>query len=256
MRPLIFLFLLFCTGTPFSHADQWSAALLTSTESDPDAFIGNYFNAINGDYCEAVTDLIIDGTDPLIIQRFYSSKNYFTGEGDGGWRVFPQNSLIVSKDPVELSEGQHEQLYAFTGERSGSILTYTGSGLQEPLKICMEKHGLGMVNTYAKELNGQTNHQNNRLFYGEKNCELILGDGTKRLYQRMESLPSLVFGEEIYSLIANKLSQPQYFRLVSETLPSGNVIEFTYESNGHLAAVEMKNESRKKTYLGSIFVMI
>jgi hypothetical protein len=186
MKILIFLFLLFCrSSSSFSYADQWSAALLPSTESDPDAFIGNYFNAINGDYCEAVTDLIIDGADPLILQRFYSSKNYFTGEGDGGWRIFPQNSLIVGKDPSESSEDQHEQLYAFTGERSGGILTYTGKkkiggNVKEPLKICMEKHGHGMVNTYAKELNGQTNHQNNRLFYGEKSCELILGDGLHR----------------------------------------------------------------------------
>jgi hypothetical protein len=42
------------------------SANLVSTESDPDAFIQNSVNVINGDYCEAATDLVITGPDPLI----------------------------------------------------------------------------------------------------------------------------------------------------------------------------------------------
>ncbi len=47
---------------------------LISTESDPDAFIQGCVNVINGDYCESAIDLRITGPDPLILQRFYSTK--------------------------------------------------------------------------------------------------------------------------------------------------------------------------------------
>lgn len=249
----IFLLLLFLAFSPL-YADQWTAALLPSTESDPDAFIGHYFNAITGDYCETVTDLVINGPDPLILQRHYNSKNYMTGEKGGGWRLFSQNFLILGKEPSRTSPSSQERIYAFTGARSGAILTYTGyqkgdiktekKSFKDCLKVCM---GHGMSNTYAKEISGQTNHQNNQLFYSEQSCALILGDGTKRLYQPVKDLPCLLFGEEIHPLLINKLAQPQYFRLVSEILPSGNVVNFTYDSHGHLSLIEMQNGSCKKT---------
>jgi hypothetical protein len=39
-----------------------------STESDPDAFIQNSVNVINGDYCESATDLVITGPDALVLE--------------------------------------------------------------------------------------------------------------------------------------------------------------------------------------------
>ncbi len=42
---------------------------LVSTESDPDAFIQNSVNVINGDYCESATDLVITGPDAMVLQR-------------------------------------------------------------------------------------------------------------------------------------------------------------------------------------------
>ena len=70
---------------------------LVSTESDPDAFIQNSVNVINGDYCESATDLVIAGPDALMLQRFYSSKNIITGSQPGGWRHFPQRFLVIGK---------------------------------------------------------------------------------------------------------------------------------------------------------------
>src|SRR5271155_5515023 len=72
---------------------------LVSTESDPDAFIQNSVNVINGDYCESATDLAITGPDALVLQRFYSTKDVITGVQAGGWRVFPQRFLVIGKDP-------------------------------------------------------------------------------------------------------------------------------------------------------------
>lgn len=222
------------------------SASLVSTESDPDAFIQECVNVINGDYCETATDLIITGPDPLVLQRFYSQ----------GWKFFPQRFLIMGKDPSGKScivgREQYDWTLAFTGERSGAVLPYCGwrkanNITRDPLKIDL-LNAKGMVNTYAKEISGQTNHQNNRLYGKGDFCELLLGDGTKRIYRQVQGLPSCYFGEEITPLLAFQVLDPSYFLLTEEVLPSGNRIVFSYDEAGHLLAIEMKDSSLKKAF--------
>jgi YD repeat-containing protein len=206
-----------------------------SFESDPDAFIHNCVNVINGDYCESATDLVITGPDALILQRFYSTKDLITGTQTGGWRILPERFLVI---------GEREGLaYALTGERSGAILTYNGLK-NEPLKIA---HAPGMVNTYAKEINGRTSHQNNRLHCQSSTCELTLGDGTKRIYTQVPALPSLLLGEECTPIMAALVQNPAYYHLAKEILPSGNTLFFAYDDAGHLISIEMKNKTHAKT---------
>lgn len=233
-----------------------SFPLLTSTEADPDSFIDHCVNVINGDYCESATDLVIAGPDPLVLQRFYSTRDYVTGEQPGGWRIFPQRFLVIGKDSngktaQDEEHGKMEWSYAFTGERSGGILTYSGwrnaEGVSpKSLKIDIANDGIGMTNTYAKEINGQTNHSNNLLYRKKDQCKLILGDGTQRFYERVNQLPTLILGEELIPSLASKVVQPEYWRLRNEKLPSGNVVSYSYDKEGHLASMEMKNASQKK----------
>jgi hypothetical protein len=77
-RLLIFLITGFCYFQ-VNAAESMSASLLCSTASDPDAIVDKCVNAINGDYCEVVADLVIPGPDPLILQRFHNSKPYVDG---------------------------------------------------------------------------------------------------------------------------------------------------------------------------------
>lgn len=237
------------------HSSVLSTQLsLLSTESDPDAFVQNSVNVINGDYCESATDLMITGPDALILQRFYNTKDVITGTKTGGWRIFPQRFLVIGKDPSQKSchvgKEKFEWAFAFVGERSGAILPYSGwrnvNGLtKDPLKMDIVHDALGAVNTYAKEINGQTNHQNNQLHCKEDTCELTLGDGTRRIYQRVQALPSKLLGEELTPMMAAEVLDPVYFVLTKETLPSGNQIFFSYDETNHLTSVEMKNPAGK-----------
>ncbi len=68
-----------------------------------------------------------------------------------------------------------------------------------------------MVNSYAGEMHGQTNHLNNRMHFKQDTCELSLGDGTKRIYQKVSGVSTELFGEEISLSLAPKVAQPQYF---------------------------------------------
>ena len=107
---LLRLLLFLVAGLLYLHAEaaeSMSAFSLCSTASDPDAIVENCVNVINGDYCEAVTDLIIAGPDPLTVQRFHNSKNYITGRSYGGWRIFPQILLVLGKDPQKKESNTH-----------------------------------------------------------------------------------------------------------------------------------------------------
>lgn len=303
---LLFIFCL-CFYTPLFAQLQ-----LVSTESDPDAFIENSVNVISGSYCEAATDLVITGPDPLILQRFYHTTDYITGTQTGGWRILPERFLVIGKDPSEvdpnegkwppqhtrqLADGEEVSGYmatppnarksewdwclAFVGERSGGILPYSGwrhkktKETKDALTIDIWNNASGLVNTYAKEMNGQTNHQSNQLCtlgraYVElpapppgvnrevverkvpigqlkvpEKYELTLGDGTKRIYKKVEALPSQLLGEELTPLMAEQVADPEYFHLTREYLPSGNQRFFSYDEEGHLTALTLKNQAGK-----------
>ena len=181
---------------------------LTSTESDPDAVIHGCVNVIDGCYCEVATDLVIAGPDALTLQRFYRRE---------GWSLFPQRFLVMGRDP----SGDAHQVLALTGERSGGILLYSGrvtadGTITVPLEINGRNRTSEMVNTYAKEINGQNNHRNNLLYCCGEMCKLILGDGSHRIYQRVTALPSLILGEEMTSEMLSAVEEGVAYRLISE----------------------------------------
>jgi RHS repeat-associated protein len=256
MNKLFSLLMIFSLALFQAHCAE-NMALLTSTESDPDCIIKNCMNVLTGDYCESATDLVVQGPDSFILQRFYNSKNYVTGQHTGGWRILPQTLLIVGNDlnnkSRKIGQDQFNWTYAFSGERSGGILTYSGwrrsdGFTRDPLKIDIFKDALGMVNTYAKELNGQTNHLNNLLTINSELCELVLGDGTKRFYKKVEKAPSTIFQENIAPHLAEKVSNAQYYLLMQETLPSGNHFFYTYNEDGNIESIEMKNRLQDKIF--------
>ena len=127
-----------------------------STESDPDAFIQNSVNTINGDYCESATDLVITGPDALILQRFYSTKDVIAGTEAGGWRIYPQRFLVIGKDPSEKSctvgKDQFEWTSAFTGERSGEILPFIFIKKLVQKSFIIEPNGGGILYRDSIEL--------------------------------------------------------------------------------------------------------
>lgn len=241
MKYIVYLIFLILFNFPISA----SISLIT-TESDPDAFVHGV-NVINGEYCESATDLIITGPDILTLRRFYSSNV---------WRINPERILVIGKEPFgkscEIDKVNFEKVLAFAGERSGGILPYSGwrstSGFsKDPLKI-NHLNAIGMVNTYAEEMNGQSNHLNNLLTCQGATCELILGDGTKRIYQKVAKPSALILGEELIPSFAAQVVEPEYYFLMQETLPSGNHIFFIYDNDSHLISIEMKNKNQTKTH--------
>lgn len=237
---------------------DYSLSLLSSTEADPESFVANKVNVINGDYCEVVRDLQIIGPDDLVLDRYFNAKDYVTGKENGIFRLLPQRFLIVGQDPnfktLKIGKEEFQWAFAFTGERSGGILTYSGwkkadGTAKDPLKINLIEDGKGAVNTFAKEISGKTCHYNHLLYLQEKRCEVRLGDGTRRIYKQVSCLPSNILGEELNPLLALKVKNPTYFLLVREHLPSGNCLYFSYDRYGHLTRIEMKAKDKILSWL-------
>ena len=94
--PLAFVFALI-TAFLFSFTPMHAQpmAMSPSTEADPDAFVAECVNVINGDFCRSALDFVVQGPDKLVLQRCYSNRNYITGKGVGGWRLFSDLFLVV-----------------------------------------------------------------------------------------------------------------------------------------------------------------
>lgn len=252
LQLLLLLIASFCS-LEIRAADTFSLPLLGSTASDPDTIIERCVNVINGDFCETVTDLIVSGPDPLILQRFHHATNYVTGSGYGGWRLLPQTLLVMGKDPkgkaCKVRGEQFEWTYVFGGERSGAILTYSGwkrmdGTTKDPLKI-NPQDAIGLVNTYVEEISGQTNPLNNRLYCKGDFCILTLGDGTIRIYEKTTCPNAQFFNQNSAQSLATNLSSPSFYHLIRETLPSGNHILYTYDAQGELIGIEIQNSVKK-----------
>ena len=252
------IFITFSSWKAHAAPSTLEAALLSSTEADPNAFIDHRVNVINGDYCETITDLVIKGPDDLIMQRYYSNSNYITGKGAGSWRIFPQCWLTVGKDPkgksCSISGTSYHWTYAYTGERSGGILTYSGwqskTSKDKGLQVWAFRDGRSISNTAHGEMSGKVNVQSNLLRYQADSQDYILtlGDGSKRFFEQVDSLPSSSLGEELNLNTAAKVHESEYYRLTLEILPSGNKVRYQYDEKGHLTRIEMLNATEEKTF--------
>lgn len=187
--------------------------------TDADSTIAGCVNVINGDYCETSTDLQVSGPDTLSLQRTYDSTC--------GWRTNSQLFLVLGKDK---NAANVKQDLALVNEQDGSLLTFRGT-----------TEGKNFLHDEMR-----INHKNYAMQYQGETCELLLGDGTLRVYEKVANLPFQFLGEELNPVLAQKVNAPAYYHLTHETLPSRNQIAYSYDSDGHLNSIKLKNSTDAK----------
>lgn len=213
-----------------------SSVYLGSREGDPESLVENV-STIHGDYTEYDVDLTVSAPDPLILSRFYSSRDALQTTTLGGWRFNPHCSLTLRKDPkgknYTTGEGKFEYIYTFAGTPEGSILTYAGwhntaGSTRSLLKVNAEREALGLANTARGTINAWTNLKNNELYFDSQSntFELILSSGGKRFYVKHPSIDTYLLSYEI--------------------LPSGNKIFYEFDALGQLIFIKETNASEKK----------
>ena len=228
---------LFCFQNAIASENSLSSMYLGSREGDPESLVENV-STIHGDYTEVEVDLIVSSPDPLILSRFYSSRDTIQTATFGGWRFNPQCFLSIRKDPkaktYTTAEGKFERAYVHVGNPDGSILTYVGwknttnPSQRSLFKIDPEEEAVGLSNTAKGNISCWTNLKNNELYFNPQtnSFELLLCSEGKRFYSKHPSL-------DIYFI-------------THEILPSGNKIFYEFNEKGDLSLIKETNASEKK----------
>ena len=226
----------FCSYKVTAAENDFKRICSGSREGDRDSLVENV-STIHGDYTEEETDLIVAAPDPLILSRFYSSRDDLQIASLGGWRFNPHTFLFIKKEEAKQSYTSYkensEYVHVFVGLPEGSILTYEGwrssSGSKPSLfTINVEEKSLGLANTARGSIHAWTNLKNNKLYFHHQtdSFELILCNGGKRYYVKHPSLEMYILHHEI--------------------LPSGNKIFYEFNSQGQLSFIQETNASEKK----------
>ena len=105
---------------------------LTST----DTRITPKVNPITGEYCEEEVDLVVAGSQPISIRRFYNSSAPEDGRY-ANWRYNPECFFVANFELHEL------EIFASIGEADGSVCAFKrSSGDQTLFQFEVPKHFL------------------------------------------------------------------------------------------------------------------
>lgn len=238
MRHLVRLILLSLCLQLYTVEHTLIQSYLGSREGDPASLIKNV-SVIHGDYSEREVDLVVPGPDPLALSRYYSSRDTLSNNVSfGGWRFQPHCFLRILQEDHPRSyttaEGKFQYTHVLVGTPEGSILTYAGwkntthPNTRSSFKIDVEKELFGIANTARENINTWTNLKNQELIFDSQgnHFQLNLSSGGKRVY-------------------VVSLSNPNFYLLTQEILPSGNKIFYEYERE-LLSAIRMTNASEQK----------
>jgi YD repeat-containing protein len=196
---------------------DWS---IISTENEPSVFVDGKVNAISGKWTPVIEDLTIQGVEPIHLRR--------TWNGDGHWAMDP--SLHIEWDKIG-------KIHYFTlTETSGAELQYKYTKKKarfngEDYLCCIPANlSQGYTNTSRGRPSSRTNLHNNHLYVSPKNKTFILqaADGALRTFE-------LLRGSSQY-------------KLVSEQLPNGNWILYSYADKHVLTSIRTTNPDRSVTY--------
>ena len=225
---------------PLSQAFSAEEISVEPRINSPDSLYDQTVSLVEGSYSEISTDLVLPGTVPLRLVRYYCSHDAREHAFLGGWRLNPHCYLAVRQDPTKSpyhTDGrQHDPVFIFVGEPDGAMLMFSGwihfgASTQEQKLPLLPQKMVGLANTYTDEISGKTNLQNYNLSFigSEKTFILKTGDGTIRTYKKLSAATP-------------------YYLLEQEKLPSGNHILYEYCENGLLKAVKGVDSSKQTLF--------
>lgn len=185
----LFFFLILCFSLYATHEENIEEAV-TATEGLPSSLVNQSVCVISGEYVDQAVDVILQGPEPLVISRSYSSMDR---EGNIGrhWR-FNHQEAIWFATKTEIS-GRNVWCFSLT-QPSGSHLYYSCSAPDKKNKLKPQRFALtvprGLTNCGSGEISGRTNIKNQKaILFPENESELIQitsGSGVLRIYKMLK----------------------------------------------------------------------
>ncbi len=203
-------------------------------------------NLTTGEYCEEACDLVVAGSEPISIRRFYAHASAHDEQMYGHWRVNPETFMLFNFEPVKEKE-----TYVGAGGRNGSFALF-GREIASGFLLEPEKN----KNFTNGRLSGQHHPLNTRVSYKkgrkkfqanfsepEEHCwwegSVKEGNGTERFFKTdVRQWPQMsnktpkrfnrhpVSGE--YEEVEFPFHPPYQGQIVEERRPNGNVIRYEY----------------------------
>lgn len=246
IRKCTLIFLCVCSsGFAKSNSNQSAEpAALTRFTSDSEPILTAFgcVNVSSGDFFLNLTELFIDGPEPLPYTICYDSGHLYDGKVkvDSRDESFRQNMgygfgmdfpLRVVKLSLEKKKWRTD-----AEQRQGVSLTYRGEKVPEGLKFKLDPqcYATRVTNYSSEGISGRTDVKNTTLLlhstlqdYKGGAYNVTCGDGSQRFYECAED------------------SKLEFFDLCRENKASGNTVLFTrYKKDNKLFGVVTYNPSR------------
>lgn len=214
--------------------DQRQNFFLTST----DYRIAPKVNPITGEYCEEELDLVVAGSQPLSVRRFYNSSSPYDPRY-ATWRYNPESFFVANL------EWKNQELFAAIGDLDGTVcslkpsatLSYTFD-FQIPKNFAISSadgtsHPLNTKINYWRK--GDPNDKQRFQYIGT----ITDGSGRERAFvSPMHRWTSSVHwtekkgnwlsgSEKKWRILANTWT-PYLIPIVEEKLPNGNILCYTF----------------------------
>lgn len=213
----------------------------------PGGFVANCVDVITGNYVISETDWVVNGVEPIRIERRYLSKR--ARERFSGWEFFFKHlkakRIILDKKEENYCNGRDNEslqtwLYGVEiPEKEGFSLTYEGTayvyGDYLGRYTIRGEYPHALTNCYGKEVGSRHCAFRNRVCHDSKSDKIIYvdgGDGGRRVYKYCQT-------------------RDHDYYLVEERLPNGNKVfyEWKHEHNQYrLKMVKTTDGSGKKVY--------
>ncbi|SCA62460.1 Uncharacterized protein SCG7109_AA_00490 [Chlamydiales bacterium SCGC AG-110-M15] len=210
--------------------------------SAPSAFVNGSVNTISGTYCESHTDFIVPGPTPIQVTRTYSTGVRHTSLS-GGWSsgqlCYLQSYRAQNIEATRRGRNPPIPGTIIAENAMGAALVYftKDTRLSANMEMHVPAHVRGLTNCTGGEISGRTNCKNSRVDEERGDCSIIAADGSRRVYETIESR-------------LNK-SRPGERQLVKEEQTNGNTLEYSYNEMRNLTKIvsKAKGSEKEQTYL-------
>lgn len=210
----IIILTLLCLFSVLKASANESIKPYLTSENDSLSIIDGIVDAYNGKVVQKNIDVLIEGSSPLELNRYYDGGHHFSGEV--GYGVGLSTPLVLIYFP-NLSENnvQLEQRSGFRIPCTIKKMSKKGEKDFYAGKVNSKFFKSGYTNCCEALLNGEPSLLSLSIESDINQFVVILGDGTKRIYRYFRFMNHYTY----------------VYRLIKEELPNGFVRHYTYKND-------------------------
>jgi len=221
----IFIFLLIFKDL---HAEEVEDVVipLSNLEQGVSPIVHGCVNVITGDYVDGDADIVIQGPEPLIFERYYCSS-LFRRTGFHAWKHSHQISVFKHKEDIN---DKTETIFTYSSEGGRSVnLREDSANKQTFFRFSRTFNKGGFTNCGNGTLGALTNLKNTKLSYDPKKhlYEINTIDGSKQSFSKRDD---------------------KLYVIDKEVRRNGQLVTYKYNSSQKIEEIRFTNSTGKKVY--------